>query len=67
MNTSNIKRKLRIWKLRLHCWILWAAVEAEPAGSTEFRNIASRYGKAKGERDQAFIMERERRMNRGAF
>ena len=64
MNTSGIKRKANIWKLRLQCWLLWAAIETEPAWSSELRTLATHYGKAKGMLNAALLRERERRMNK---
>ena len=64
---NEISIKAHIFRLRLLVWIRWLAVELEPAGSSEFKAIASKYARAKGELNRALLKERERRMNRRAF
>jgi len=56
---NELHRKARIMKLRLNVWLRWLAVELEPAGSQDFRQIASRYAAAKGELNRALLKERE--------
>lgn len=60
-------RKTRILHLRLVVWLRWLCVELEPANSTDFRDIASRYASAKRELNAELLKERERRMNRRVF
>jgi len=63
MKQTTLHRKAHILKLRLVCWLRWLIVEMEPAESTEFRSVASRYAQAKGQLNNALLRERERRMN----
>lgn len=62
-----LHRKAHILQLRLTVWLRWLCVELEPAGSQDFKAIASRYAASKGKLNAALLKERERRMNRRAF
>lgn len=64
---NDLSRKAYILRLKLIVWLRWAAVELEPAGSTDFKAIAHKYATAKGELNRELLKERERRMNRRAF